>query len=433
MKGKWGKKSLEECCCFYSGSGFPERFQGHKSGDYPFVKVSDMSLSGNSIFLTNANNWVSNEIAISLSAKVIPAGATAFAKIGAAMLLNRRRITIQETCFDNNMMATVPKEGIDAKFIYYIFTTLDFADFSQVTALPSLNLSALKNHVIYLPKTKEAQRLIADILTSCDEVIEQTEKAIAKYRDIKAGMLQDLFTRGLDADGKLRPKPEDAPGLYKDSPLGKIPKDWEIISFFRCFEFHRNNTLSRAFLSNQAGEIYNIHYGDVLIKFQTCVDCKEDEIPSLKLDKISSFCEDFVRDGDIIFADTAEDDTVGKAVEVINVGILKVVSGLHTFFCHPINKTCVPRWLGYFVNSDVFHRQLLPYVAGSKVSSVSRENIKKTYILFPQRREQENMVNALVSLDATIADEEQTLAKYRSIKLGLMKKLLTPPEGALEA
>ena len=432
MKGKWKKAPLETLCEFYSGSGFPERFQGNKSGDYPYIKVSDMSLAGNSIFLAGANNWVSKNTAVILSAKVIPAGATAFAKIGAAMFLNRRRMTIQDTCFDNNMMAAVPKDIISDKFLYYIFTTLDFSDFSQTTALPSLSLSALKSFCVYLPDAKETQQHIADILTSCDEVIEQTEKAIAKYRNIKAGMLQDLFTRGLDANGKLRPKPEDAPGLYKDSSLGKIPKEWEVFSFSQCFELHRNNTFSRDYLDNQPGSIYNIHYGDILVKYQTCVNPKNDGVPCLLINKVSSLCEDFVQNGDVVFADTAEDDTVGKAVEVINENGLKIVAGLHTIFCHPVKKVFASRWLGYFVNSDVFHSQLLPYVVGSKVSSISRENIKKTLVLCPEIKEQENMTKKMYAIDAQIEDEEQTLGKYRSIKLGLMKKLLTPPEGALE-
>ena len=122
MKGKWIEKPLQECCSFLSGSGFPERFQGLKFGDYPFIKVSDMSLPGNSIFITTANNWISRETALFLSAKAIPCGATVFAKIGAAMLLNRRRITVRDTCCDNNMMAAIPRDEIAGKFLYYIFT-----------------------------------------------------------------------------------------------------------------------------------------------------------------------------------------------------------------------------------------------------------------------------------------------------------------------
>ncbi len=74
------------------------------------------------------------------------------------------------------------------------------------------------------------QRRIAEILSTLDETIEQTEALIAKYQQIKAGLMHDLFTRGVTPDGKLRPTRAEAPQLYKESPLGWIPKEWELYS-----------------------------------------------------------------------------------------------------------------------------------------------------------------------------------------------------------
>jgi len=74
------------------------------------------------------------------------------------------------------------------------------------------------------------QRKIARILTTADNIIEKTEAAIAKYKAIKQGMMHDLFTRGIDVKtGKLRPAFDDAPELYKESELGMIPKEWEVV------------------------------------------------------------------------------------------------------------------------------------------------------------------------------------------------------------
>lgn len=298
---------------------------------------------------------------------------------------------------------------------------------------PAITSNSLSEIFICYPQKEIEQRHIAEILSTCDEVIEKTEAAIAKYRAIKAGMMQELFTRGLDANGKLRPRPEAAPGLYKDSELGLIPKEWEVEQFDICFELHRNNTFARALLSDQPGNVYNIHYGDVLIKYNDHLDCKTNNIPSLTENAEKMSGDDFIKEGDVIFADTAEDDTVGKVIEIINVGSLKIVSGLHTIFSHPIKPLFVSKWLGFFLNSDMFHAQMLPYVVGSKVSSISRENIKKTYVVYPSKKEQQNVVNSLTTLAKQISVEERTLQKYQSIKQGLMKKLLTPPEGALEA
>ena len=71
------------------------------------------------------------------------------------------------------------------------------------------------------------QQRIAEILTTVDEAIEQTEALIAKTQQIKAGLMHDLFTRGVTPDGQLRPPRSEAPQLYKESPLGWIPKEWD--------------------------------------------------------------------------------------------------------------------------------------------------------------------------------------------------------------
>ncbi len=75
------------------------------------------------------------------------------------------------------------------------------------------------------------QRKIARILTTIDDLIEKTDALIAKYQAIKQGMMHDLFTRGVDEHGQLRPPYEEAPELYKQSELGWIPKEWEVRDF----------------------------------------------------------------------------------------------------------------------------------------------------------------------------------------------------------
>ena len=114
-------------------------------------------------------------------------------------------------------------EGVDTKWLYYNFLNTDLSLLNEATGVPSVNSKAL-----YKLKFKWfeyfEQRHIAQILSTCDSVIEKTQAAIDKYKVIKQGMLHDLFARGIDINtGQLRSKYEDAPGLYKDSKLGFIP------------------------------------------------------------------------------------------------------------------------------------------------------------------------------------------------------------------
>lgn len=202
---------------------------------------------------------------------------------------------------------------------------------------------------------------------------------------------------------------------------------WKMVKFDEFFDMLPNNTLSRDNLNNQQGEYQNIHYGDVLIKYPYCLDCDGNDMPYINRDV--RFNTTQIKDGDVIFADTAEDDTVGKCVEVMNVGDRKIVSGLHTYFCRPKFKIA-SGYLGYFLNSNHYHNQLLPYITGSKVSSVNRTSIARTLISYPASlSEQRRIATILSSADKVISSTQKLIAKYKQIKQGLMEELLEPKEG----
>ena len=202
---------------------------------------------------------------------------------------------------------------------------------------------------------------------------------------------------------------------------------WKMVKFDEFFDMLPNNTLSRDKLNDQYGEYQNIHYGDVLIKYPYCLDCGENDIPYVNGNV--RFNTTQIKDGDVIFADTAEDDTVGKCVEMMNVGERKIVSGLHTYLCRP-KFAIASGYLGYFLNSNHYHNQLLPYIAGSKVSSVNRASIARTLIFFPSAlSEQRRIASILSSADKVIDSTQKLIAKYKSIKQGMIEDLLKPKEG----
>src|SRR5690554_3001526 len=101
-------------------------------------------------------------------------------------------------------------------------------------------------------------------------------------------------------------------------------------------------------MNEKGGDIQNIHYGDILIKYGSILDCDKENIPFLNMGISVSLSNRTVQSGDIIIADTAEDSTVGKAIEVINIKGRKVVSGLHTIFIRPHAGLFAERYLGYF-------------------------------------------------------------------------------------
>lgn len=212
---------------------------------------------------------------------------------------------------------------------------------------------------------------------------------------------------------------------YKHTGLGLLPEDWEVAKLGEIFRFIANNTFSRDFLCED-GEVKNIHYGDVLIKYGSTLDVSQSDIPAINSELLPSYqpkC--LAEDGDVIIADTAEDETVCKATELWNIGGKQVVAGLHTMWCRPAQNTFAIRFLGYFMNTSLYHNQVLPLIQGIKVSSVSKSAIQGTWLCIPHIEEQRRIASALTCIDNLIDSLDRLIAKKRDIKQGAMQQLLS--------
>lgn len=171
-----------------------------------------------------------------------------------------------------------------------------------------------------------------------------------------------------------------------------------------------NNTLSRAGLNYDGGEIKNIHYGDILVKFDSIVDVNDEIVPFVTDGKVEDYKSQFLQNGDVILADTAEDETTGKAVEIAGISETKhAVSGLHTMIGRP-NIEFAPKFLGYYLNSPSYRKQLLKLMQGIKVLSLSKTNVAKTDVSFPKEITEQAQIGAFFKLlDQAITLHQRTL------------------------
>lgn len=186
---EWDSMRLKELGEFKSGVGFPENEQGGQDG-VPFFKVSDMNLSENTFHMTIANHYVNEEQIQKLKLKIIKNDAVVFAKVGAAIFLERKRIA-KNFLIDNNMMAFIPKTNI--LFMKYLFETVQLSKFAQVGALPSYNSSDLGVIKVGLPNSYEEQTKIAQFLTELDNKINAVDAQIQSAQQWKQGLLQQMF------------------------------------------------------------------------------------------------------------------------------------------------------------------------------------------------------------------------------------------------
>ena len=275
---------------------------------------------------------------------------------------------------------------------------------AKTATMTTIDQTVLGRCPIPYPALKE-QTAIAEAVSDADNLIFYLQKLIEKKKAIKQGSIQELLT------GQKR--------------LPGFSVEWSEAPFANLFDFLPTNAFTRDQMTDN-GTIQNVHYGDILTKYGACLDMAKTDVPYL-LESVSvrKYSESsYVREGDVIIADTAEDSTTGKCVELVNVHG-KVLSGQHTMLCRP-KITFAPKFLGYYMNAECFHNQMLPFITGIKVSSISKANISTLVLKYPTLVEEQQAIAQVFSdMDDEIAQLEKKLAKYQQIKQGMMQELLT--------
>lgn len=206
-------------------------------------------------------------------------------------------------------------------------------------------------------------------------------------------------------------------------------QDYVSQSFADSFDMMSNNTLSRDKLFYGEGIAKNIHYGDILTVFGEYVDVAEEKIQCISDDEVYyKFQSSALKSGDIVIADTAEDEAVGKCIE-IQTNSENVLAGLHTIPCRPKGKYA-EKYLGYYMNSNAYHKKLIPLMQGVKVMSISRSGIQGTEICVTEDfYEQEKIGKFLFALDEKIKHEQEKLEKIKMVKKAILCCLFPATEG----
>ncbi|HFI0156312.1 TPA: restriction endonuclease subunit S [Streptococcus suis] len=276
-------------------------------------------------------------------------------------------------------------------------------------AIGNLNKSDLDEQIVLVPTLPE-QEAIGSFFSDLDQLITLHQRKLDDVKELKKALLQKMFPKGNGNDfPELRfPEFTDA---WKQRKLGEVA-DFSI----------KTNSLSRDKLSSYFYEVQNIHYGDILTKYDAILDVCNKELPSIIGSTISDFADALLIEGDIVFADAAEDSTVGKAVEVRNFKGKNVVSGLHTIVARP-KVSYAPYYLGYLINSTAYHNQILPLMQGTKVSSISKANLKSTIVVFPTLPEQEAIGSFFSDLDQLITLHQRQLDYLKLLKKALLQQM----------
>ena len=311
-------------------------------------------------------------------------------------------------------------EKIAQEFLYY--TLLSSLGQNQIntqisgSAQPGLKSDFLHGIFVEIPDAISEQLKISEILLTVDQAIEQTEALIAKQQRIKTGLMHDLFTRGVTPDGRLRPPREEAPQLYKESPLGWIPKAWD-------YE-HLSKLTTRIVDGVHHTPTYMEHgVPFVTVKNLTC----SRSIDFSDLNYISRRDhQEFLRRADPQLGDVlvTKDGTLGvsRLVEPWHPEFSIFVS---VAMLRPIVMRLRPHMLHMFFNCGAYERQLGHLSVGTGLKHIHLEHFRRFVIPLPDGPEQDRIALAASSIEGKLMEEEQISAKLQMLKRGLMHDLLT--------
>ena len=322
------------------------------------------------------------------SAKMLPAHKTVLftsrAGIGKMAILQRSAATNQ------GFQSLVLRDGTDPYFIYSMGDKIKGMAEGVASGSTFLEISGkmLGNLEVMVPSIEE-QKEIASFFREIDDLITLHQRKYDQLVNIKKSMLEKMFPR----DGASVP----------EIRFSGFTDPWEQRKLGDTYDFLQNNTLSRADLDADTGVAKNVHYGDVLIKFGEYLDASSSALPYIPSQQIvDKFKGSLLQDGDVIMADTAEDDAAGKCTEIAGLQGFPTISGLHTIPLRPKEKFA-SGYLGYYMNSGSYHDQLLPLMQGIKVTSVSKSAILNTDISFPYDREEQAEIGGFfIRLDTLI-------------------------------
>jgi type I restriction enzyme S subunit len=401
--GEWGDCELGKIITSFSGGTPTAGCAEYYNGSIPFIRSGEINSSETELFITPKG--LDNS-----SAKLVEKGDILYALYGATSgEVGRSKIN---GAINQAILAIRPVKGFDSNFMAFWLRKSKKSIIDTYLQGGQGNLSGeiVKKLVYSYPLNNAEQKAIGSFFSELDALIEGKRVKLDKLKKLKLAYLGKMFPKKGVRVPEVRFK-----GFYGD---------WDAVPFDKVMTFLSNNTLSRADLNYVDGDVQNVHYGDVLIKLGEVLDLTKEKLPFINAEHdFSKLSSSMLKDGDIVIADTAEDETAGKCTEIRNIENKKVVAGLHTMPCRP-NMNFASGYLGYYMNSPSYHSQLLKYMQGTKVVSISKSALANTVLSCPKDKVEQQKIGAFFqNLDNLINLQQQELDKLSNIKSACLSKM----------
>lgn len=324
--------------------------------------------------------------------RTLPKGSVLVTCIGST--IGKAGMATKEMSTNQQINSIVVNDNNDNEFVYYAIQSAfpRYLSSIAVQAVPIISKSAfelLPNNRPYL----QEQKKIGRFLSMFDERIATQNKIIDKLQSLIKGMEDNLL----------------------DNPL------WEKTYLRSFMQFFSTNSLSWEQLSYEEGEIRNLHYG-LIHGFQT----RGINSASLPMIKNEAVPKQYIscQVGDVAFADASEDTgEIAKSVEFVDTIEGNTICGLHTIHGRDIKNRTVVGFKGFAFNSRYFHNQIKRLAQGTKVFSITANNLSSCYVYLPDLETQKAIVKLLKAYEAQLIVSRKTLKQYEKQKQYLLRQM----------
>ncbi|MEQ3254464.1 restriction endonuclease subunit S [[Clostridium] innocuum] len=390
----WEQRKLGDIGKARSGVGFPDAEQGGVTG-IPFFKVSDMNFGGNENEMTVANNYVTAEqIAVHRWSPITELPAIFFAKVGAAVMLNRKRLCRFPFLLDNNTMAySLSSTKWDADFAKALFGTVDLTSLVQVGALPSYNAGDVESMKIYLPSLLE-QEQIGGFFKQLDNLITLHQRKYDKLTNVKKSMLEKMFPKNGSNVPEIRFK-----GFTEAWEQRKLT---EFVEFFSGLTYTPNDVQENGTLVLRSSNVSN---GEVVDADNIYVNPQVVNSENVKVGDI------------VVVVRNGSRSLIGKHAQ-IKAFMPNTVIGA---FMTGIRSEC-PEFTNALLNTSRFEEEIAMNM-GATINQITGYMFSKMEFKVPCLDEQKKIGEYFEKLDNLITLHQRELEKLKNIKKSCLENM----------
>lgn len=411
--GPWEVKSIADLSERIAQGGTPATSVAeYWNGGIPWITPAEMGDDAATHYTSATVRTISAEGLRNSSAELLPVNSVI---ISSRAPIGYVTINSVEMATNQGCKGIVPCADVHHEFLYFglLNAKTRLNDIGAGAGFKEISTSSLAAFQIPVPSLPEQQQ-IADCLTSLDDLIRAEEGRLAALRAHKTGLMQRLFP----APGQTAPRlrfPE-----FRDAG------PWEVKLLGEIYRFKPTNSWPRDRLKYEGGTIKNIHYGDIHKGLSSTFRIADEVVPFLDEGLTAAISEEALcGPSDIVFADASEDVAdIGKAIEIVDIGDEKLVSGLHTILASQIDRKLIIGFGAYLFASAGIRAQIQQRAQGAKVLGISKSQLAEITLAYPKHEpEQQKIADCLTALDDLIRAQGETIAALKAHKTALMQKL----------